>query len=144
MKIKPQLVKPLIFLGLPVVAGAITLASGSLQPISTATGLYLIPTIIALTGRKLNVELSAGASKADQGTFATWWNNRRRWGFYASFSVLIMIGLAFVRSAITDTWGGGDVLLAIMCLIPLFIILRKPPRIVEGFGVKDGSEVDSN
>jgi hypothetical protein len=46
--------------------------------------------------------------------------------------MLTMVVFAFLRSAITNTWGGGYILLALLCSIPLFVILRKPPHIVDG------------
>ncbi|WP_461190064.1 hypothetical protein [Arthrobacter sp. Z4-13] len=55
-----------------------------------------------------------------------------------------MIGLAFLRSAITNTWGGGDILLALLCSIPLFVILRKPPHVVDGFGARRSPNSASN
>jgi hypothetical protein len=51
-----------------------------------------------------------------------------------------MVVFAFLRSAITNTWGGGDILLALLCSIPLFVILRKPPHIVDGFGARKLSQ----
>lgn len=124
----------LLFVVMPVVAGLLTLLTGNLQPIFATMIVYLLPLFSSATRSGV---LARAAPQSPQPPFRArvgWWTRRRRWGFYAAFSVLIALGLAFLRSALTDTWGGGDVLLAVICLIPLLVIVRTPPRIVDGFG----------
>ena len=135
-RLNPKGARLIFFFGAPVAAGLITLLTGNLSPIGVMGGIYLTPTISSFTGTKLRPGLMPAGKQVREGAADRWWTSRQRWGFYASFSVLIMISFAFLRSAVTDTWGGGDLLLSLMCLIPLFIIFRTPPRIVDGFGVR--------
>lgn len=133
-KLNQKSVQLAFFVALPVLTGLITSFGGSLAPIGAMSGIYLFPALVSATGRKFQPGTLVIGKPVNHGRFATWWNRRRRYGFYASFSVLIMIILALLRSALTDTWGGGDLLLALVCIVPLFVILRKPPVIVDGFG----------
>ncbi|MCC9197357.1 hypothetical protein QNO08_17105 [Arthrobacter sp. zg-Y820] len=120
----------LVFVVLPLVLGLLTAVTGSLQPIFTLTMLFLMaPFLLQHSGRRFDprtVVPATGTTRQDR--VAGWWNRCRRFGFYASLSVLLMWALAFTRSALTDTWGGGDLLLAIALVIPLVVIFRRPPR----------------
>lgn len=134
--LSPRLVKMLLFVMAPILAGLVTVLTGSLTPISTMCVVYLVPTFVVIPNVGSRLNLVPRGRTTRRGSVNRWWSIRRRWGFYASFSVLTMIGLAFLRSAITNTWGGGDILLALLCSVPLFVILRKPPYIVDGFGAR--------
>jgi hypothetical protein len=127
-----RLVEVLLFVVAPILAGLVTLLTGSLTPISTLSVVYLVLTFAALPRLGGRLHLVPRGRPMHLGSVNRWWSIRRRWGFYASFSMLTMVVFAFLRSAITNTWGGGDILLALLCLIPLFVILRKPPHIVDG------------
>lgn len=127
----------LLFVVIPVIAGLLTLLTGNLQPIFAAMIVYLLPLFSSSARSGVLAEVAPQNASIPTRAGAGWWARRRRWGFYAAFSVLIALGLAFLRSALTDTWGGGDAMLAVICLIPLLVILRKPPRIVSGFGRRE-------
>jgi hypothetical protein len=137
-KLDPRSAQLIFFVALPIFSGLITLFGGSLAPIGTMIGIYLVPIFVLWTGRRFRPGTLPLGKPVNQGLLAQWWNSRRRYGFYVSFSVLIMISLALLRSAVTDTWGGGDFLLALVCFVPLFVILRKPPLIVDGFETRKG------
>lgn len=109
---------------MPVTAGLLTLLTGSLAPVSGATGILVAASLAAGTSP------SRDPSPARDGTrrVTQWWNRRRRMGFYAAFSVLLMAVFVFARSALTDTWGSGDLLLVFLLVIPLLVIFRSPPR----------------
>ncbi|MHA7144994.1 hypothetical protein ACX80U_09790 [Arthrobacter sp. TmT3-37] len=124
----------LLFIGMPIVAGLLTLLTGTLQPVFAAMLIYLLPLISPSTRDGALANVAPVAMSAPRESSASWWARRRRWGFYAAFSVLLALSLAFLRSALTDTWGGGDAALAVLCLIPIVVIFRKPPQIVAGFG----------
>lgn len=141
-KLDPKSAQLVFFVALPIFTGLITLFGGSLAPIGTMIGIYLVPIFVSWPGRRLRPGTLPLGKPVNQGLLAEWWNCRRRYGFYVSFSVLIMISLALLRSAITDTWGVGDILLALICFVPVFVILRKPPLVVDGFGTRKGRDPD--
>lgn len=119
---------------MPVITGLLTLLTGNLQPVFAAMVIYLLPLVSSSARDGVLADLAPRTTPTPSGSLARWWVQRRRWGFYAAFSVLLALSLAFLRSALTDTWGGGDAALTVICLIPLFVILRKPPQIIAGFG----------
>ena len=117
----------LVFGVMPLVAGLITFFTGSLSPVS-AEIVVLVSAYFAGGPIRHEQRFVIPPNEAVRRDGAAgWWNRRRRFGFYAAFSVLLMFALTFARSAVTDTWGSGDLMLAILLLIPLFVIFR-PPR----------------
>lgn len=116
------------FAVLPLAAGLLVLITGAMLPVSIMVGILVTLSMAAPRGLGgPSIVVPAGDPSSRSGV-ARWWNRRRRTGFYAAFSVLAMLGLTLMRSALTDTWGGGDLLFAVGLALPLFVILRPPPR----------------
>ena len=129
MDLRTRRGRVLFFAALPLAAGLLTLFTGALLPVSIMIGILV--TLSLAAARDLGgpaVAVPAGDPSRSRNGVARWWYRRRRTGFYAAFSVLLMLGLMLARSALTDTWGGGDLLFAVGLAVPLFVILRPPPR----------------
>ncbi|MFJ2661778.1 hypothetical protein [Arthrobacter koreensis] len=115
------------FAVLPMAAGLVVLITGALFPVSFMIGLLVVLSVAAQRGHGGPGVVVPRGDPHRRSAVARWWNRRRRTGFYAALSVLLMLGFALARSAFTDTWGGGDILFAVGMALPLFVILRPPP-----------------
>ncbi|WP_404321246.1 hypothetical protein [Arthrobacter luteolus] len=118
----------LLFAALPLAAGLLAFFTGVLLPVSIMTGILVTLSLAASRGLGGPAAAVPAGDPGSRKGVAPWWNRRRRTGFYAAFSVLLMLGLTLAHSALTDTWGGGDLLFAVGLAVPLFVILRPPPR----------------
>ncbi len=116
------------FAVLPLAAGLLVLFTGALLPVSIMTGILVMVSVAAQRGLGGPAAAVPAGDPRSRSGVARWWNRRRRTGFYAALSVLLMLGLTLARSAFTETWGGGDLLFALGLALPLFVILRPPPR----------------
>jgi hypothetical protein len=121
-----------ILLWLPILLGSIYFLTGQPSPF-TAAGCYLVIQFI-VSRQTPDWALISFNELRGTSWFARWWNRRRRFGFFASWATLLSFSSVWLRSALSGTWGGGDLMLAVLALIPVFIILRRPPAIVDGFG----------
>lgn len=119
----------LVFAVLPLICGLLTALTGSLLPIFVQAMMFLTRNPgLRQTGMEHGPDPVAAPGAARRNGLAGWWNRRRRFGFLASLSVLLMWALAFTRSALTGTWGGGDLLMAFILIIPLIVVFRRPPH----------------
>ena len=123
-----------IFAVLPLAAGLLVLFTGELLPVSTMIGVLVTLSMAAPRGLGGPAVVVPAGDPGNRSGVARWWHRRRRTGFYAAFSVLLMLGLTLARSALTDTWGEGDLVFAAGLVLPLFVILRPPPRTLAPIG----------
>ncbi len=128
MDLRTRRGRVVIFAVLPLTAGLLVLFSGVLLPVSIMIGILVMLSMAAPRGLGGPAVVVPPGNLGSRSGVARWWNRRRRTGFYAAFSVLLLLGLTLARSALTDTWGEGDVLFAVGLALPLFVILRPPPR----------------
>ncbi|MER2135507.1 MAG: hypothetical protein ABS910_12600 [Arthrobacter sp.] len=117
-----------VFAVLPLAAGLLVLFTGVMLPVSIMIGVLVMLSMAAPRGLGGSAVVVPAGDPGSRNGVARWRNRRRRTGFYAAFSVLLMLGLTLARSVLTDTWGGGELLFAAGLALPLFVILRPPPR----------------